>query len=124
MRYLLAAQLGTELPSLPEEIQLEVQLYFKYLVAWVRTTLREGSRNDNIQLHDSAEVEAQSFVAVVHGAMISARALGSSDIFNLIRRTTHDDRVVDPSGKNRLSYPQQDYTPQYRYAFFEATVSR
>lgn len=82
----IAALLSAELPALPEEIQAEVQLHFKYLVLWVRTTLKEGVRGGNIHLQHSAEVEAQSFVALVHGAMISARALGSAEIFTSITK--------------------------------------
>jgi TetR/AcrR family transcriptional repressor of nem operon len=82
----IAALLSAELPALPEEIQVEVRLHFKYLVSWVKATLKEGASRGNIRLEYSAEVEAQSFVALVHGAMISARALGSPDIFNSITK--------------------------------------
>lgn len=80
----IAALLSAELPALPEEIQSEVQLHFRYLVSWVRATMNEGARSGTIHLHNSAEVEAQSLVALVHGAMISARAFGSADIFNSV----------------------------------------
>lgn len=80
----IAALLSAELPALPEEIQAEVRLHFQYLVSWVRTTFEEGTGRGRIRLRDSAEVEAQAFVALVHGAMISARALGSSEIFHSI----------------------------------------
>jgi TetR/AcrR family transcriptional repressor of nem operon len=83
----IAALLSAELPALPEEIQAEVRLHFKYLVSWVKATLKEGAGHGSIHLQYSAEVEAQSFVAVVHGAMISARALGSSDVFASITKS-------------------------------------
>ncbi len=82
----IAALLSTEMPALPDEIQAEVQLHFTYLVSWVRATLKEGVRRGDIHLEQSAEVEAQSFVALVHGAMISARALGSPGIFHSITK--------------------------------------
>jgi len=82
----IAALLSAELPALPEEIQVEVRLHFKYLVSWVKATLKEGSSRGTIHLQSSAEVEAQSFVALVHGAMISARALGSPEVFTAITR--------------------------------------
>ena len=82
----IAALLSAELPALPEEIQSEVQLHFLYLVSWVRATMKEGTRSGSIQLQNSAEVEAQSLVAMVHGAMISARAFGSPDIFNSVTK--------------------------------------
>ena len=82
----IAALLSSELPALPEEIQVEVQLHFRYLVSWVKATLREGASRKNIHLEHSVEVEAQSFVALVHGAMISARALSSPDVFHSITK--------------------------------------
>ena len=86
----IAALLSSELPALPEEIQVEVQLHFRYLVSWVKATLKEGASSGNLRLQLSTEVEAQSFVALVHGAMISARALGSSDTFNSITKGALD----------------------------------
>jgi TetR/AcrR family transcriptional repressor of nem operon len=86
----IAALLSAELPALPEQIQTEVQLHFKYLVSWIKTTLKEGVRSGGIHLEQSAEVEAQSFVALVHGAMISARALGSPEIFNSVTKGALD----------------------------------
>ena len=77
----IAALLSAELPALPEEIQVEVRLHFQYLVSWVKATFEDGASRGSILLRDSAEVEAQAFVALVHGAMISARALGSSEVF-------------------------------------------
>ncbi len=82
----IAALLSAELPALPEEIQAEVQLHFKYLVSWVKATLKEGASRGSIHLQSSAEVEAQSLVALVHGAMISARALSATDVFTSITR--------------------------------------
>jgi TetR/AcrR family transcriptional repressor of nem operon len=82
----IAALLSAELPALPEEIQTEVRLHFTYLVSWAKATMKEGVRHGTMHLENSPEVEAQSFVALVHGAMISARALGSADIFNSITK--------------------------------------
>lgn len=82
----IAALLSAELPALPPEIQAEVQLHFKYLVTWIRSTLKEGVTHGTIHLENSPEVEAQSFVALVHGAMISARALSSPEVFSSITK--------------------------------------
>jgi TetR/AcrR family transcriptional repressor of nem operon len=80
----IAALLSAELPALPDEIQIEVKQHFDFLVLWVKATLKEGARCGNIRLRHSAEVEAQSFVALVHGAMLSARALSAPALFNSI----------------------------------------
>ncbi len=86
----IAALLSAEFPALPEEIQTEIQLHLKYLVRWVRATLKEGVSYGSIHLQHGAEAEAQSFVATVHGAMLSARALGSPDIFSSITKNALD----------------------------------
>jgi len=83
----IAALLSAELSALPEEIQVEVQAHVRYLVSWIKTTLKEGTRRGSIHLRHSAEVEAQTFVALVHGAMISARALGSTEVFTSITKS-------------------------------------
>jgi TetR/AcrR family transcriptional regulator, transcriptional repressor for nem operon len=86
----IAALLSAELPALPEEIQAEVQLHFKYLARWVRATLKEGVSHGSIHLQHSVEVESQSFVALVHGAMMSARAFGAVNIFTSITKAALD----------------------------------
>lgn len=80
----IAALLSTELPALPDEVQVEVRQHFKFLVSWVKATLKEGVSRGKIHLRHSAEVEAQCFIALVHGAMISSRAFSSPDLFKSI----------------------------------------
>jgi TetR/AcrR family transcriptional regulator, transcriptional repressor for nem operon len=80
--FCIAALLAAELPSLPEEVRVEVQQHFLELSGWIRTTLEEGVRKRSLKLQGTAEDEAQMFMAVVHGAMLSARALGSAEVFH------------------------------------------
>lgn len=86
----IAALLSAELPALPEEIRAEVQLHFKFLDRWIKGTLKEGVKRGSIHLQYGLDTEAQSFVAVVHGAMISARAFGSPDLFSSITKNALD----------------------------------
>lgn len=86
----IAALLSSELPILPKEVQVEVEAHFQSLSGWVRATLREGVKRDKIQLRHSAEIEAQSFIALVHGAMLSARAYGVPDVFGSITKAAVD----------------------------------
>lgn len=86
----IAALLSAELPALPESIKAAVQLHFRYLASWVKSTLKAGVKYGSIYLEHSAEVEAQSFVAIVHGAMFSARALSSPDVFASITKGALD----------------------------------
>jgi TetR/AcrR family transcriptional repressor of nem operon len=84
--FCVAALMGAELPSLPEEVQAEVRLHFKALGEWLEQTLKAGVKAGVIRLLDSAATEAQTLMAVVHGAMLSARATGDCDVFRLVTR--------------------------------------
>jgi TetR/AcrR family transcriptional repressor of nem operon len=80
--FCIAALLAAEVPSLPEEVRFEVQQHFLELGGWIRKTLEEGVRKRSLKLQGTAEDEAQTFMALVHGAMLSARALGNADVFH------------------------------------------
>ena len=80
--FCIAALLAAELPSLPEEVRFEVQQHFLALSEWIRKTLEEGVEKRTLKLQGNAEDEAQTLMALVHGAMLSARALGSADVFH------------------------------------------
>jgi TetR/AcrR family transcriptional regulator, transcriptional repressor for nem operon len=82
--FCIAALLAAELPSLPEEVRFEVQQHFLDLSGWIRKTLEEGVRKRKLKLQGNPEDEAQTFMALVHGAMLSARALGNPDVFETI----------------------------------------
>lgn len=84
MEFCVAVLMGAELPSLPEPLQKEVRLYFKALGEWFKETLEEGVRQGVVTLHGSAETEAQTLMAVVHGAMLSARASGNCEVFKSV----------------------------------------
>ncbi len=82
--FCIAALLAAELPSLPPEVGVEIQHHFRELSEWIRNTLEEGVRKSRLQLQGTSEDEAQTFMALVHGAMLSARALGNCDVFQAI----------------------------------------
>jgi TetR/AcrR family transcriptional repressor of nem operon len=84
--FCIAALLAAEVPSLPEEVRVEVQRHFVELSGWIRKTLEEGVRERSLKLQANAEDEAQTFMATVHGAMLSARALGSPEVFHAVTR--------------------------------------
>jgi TetR/AcrR family transcriptional repressor of nem operon len=84
--FCVAALMAAELPSLPEEVQAEVYLHFKALGEWLERTLKAGVKASVIKLQDSAATEAQTLMAVVHGAMLSARAADNCDVFKLVTR--------------------------------------
>jgi TetR/AcrR family transcriptional repressor of nem operon len=82
--FCIAALLGAELPSLPEEVQAEVGKHFTSLRQWIARTLKAGVKREMIRLQGSADAEAEMLMAAVHGGMISARVNKSSLLFKQI----------------------------------------
>jgi TetR/AcrR family transcriptional repressor of nem operon len=82
--FCIAALLGAELPSLPPDVQAEIKKHFKYLRRWLARTLEQGAKERTIKLSATPDVEADALMAIVHGAMISARIYGSSIVFKQI----------------------------------------
>lgn len=82
--FCIAALLAAELPSLPEEVQAEVTLHFQTLSGWMERVLNEGVKASVIHLQAPAATEAQTLMAIVHGAMLSARATGNCEVFQLV----------------------------------------
>lgn len=82
--FCVCALLATQLPILPEEVALEVRAHFRSLSAWLASVLERGAAQGNVRLKTSAKVEAEGFMATVHGAMISARAYNDAKIFGVI----------------------------------------
>jgi TetR/AcrR family transcriptional repressor of nem operon len=76
--------LAAELPTLPKEVQDEVRLHFENLEQWLTRTLKAGVRKSALQLQAPAATEAQILMAVVHGAMLSARATGTCSVFKTV----------------------------------------
>jgi TetR/AcrR family transcriptional repressor of nem operon len=81
------ALLAAEIPVLPEEVALEVRAHFRALSAWLATVFERGVQDQSLSLKSAPKVEAEIFLASIHGAMLSARAYGDGKIFG---------EVVDP----------------------------
>jgi TetR/AcrR family transcriptional repressor of nem operon len=82
--FCIAAMLGAELPSLPEEVQAEVGKHFSSLRQWIAKTLKAGVKQQTMRLQAATDVEAEMLMAAVHGAMLSARVNNSSTLFKQI----------------------------------------
>jgi TetR/AcrR family transcriptional repressor of nem operon len=80
----ICAMLAAESPMIPPEIAVEVQGYFQYLTAWIAGVLEQGEGKGQLRLQGNAFVEAQTFMSTVHGAMLTARALGDPGSFQTI----------------------------------------
>jgi TetR/AcrR family transcriptional regulator, transcriptional repressor for nem operon len=75
------ALLATEIPVLPKEVADEVRGHFQDLSAWITSVLQHGIKDKSVQLDKPAAVEAEIFIASVHGALLSARAHGDAKMF-------------------------------------------
>ena len=82
--YCVCALLASQMPSLPEEVAAEVRAHFRTLAQWLAGVLTEGAEQGCLRFAHAAEVEAEVFVATVHGAMMSARAHGQASVFEMI----------------------------------------
>lgn len=82
--FCIAALLAVELPSLPEEVQRAVKQHFEVLLDWLIRLLKAGARDGSLRLEQGAEAEAEMLMAVVHGAMSSARVAGSGQVYQVI----------------------------------------
>jgi len=88
--FCVCALLASELPILPEDVALEVRAHFKSLAAWLTSVMERGKRQGRLQLSATARVEAEGFMATIHGAMLSARAYGDPRMFGTITRPLLD----------------------------------
>lgn len=82
--FCVCALLASELPILPEEVALEVRSHFRSLASWLTSVMERGKRKGQLKLSGSARVEAEGFMATIHGAMLSARAYGDPKMFGVI----------------------------------------
>lgn len=73
--FCLVAVLAAELPALPHSVAEAVRGHFRDLADWLEQLLELGKRQGAITLTASSAVEADRFMASVHGAMLSARAM-------------------------------------------------
>lgn len=80
--FCVCALLASELPSLPPEVAAEVRGYFRDLAAWLTATLEQGAVQGKLVLRRGAAADAESFMACVHGAMLSARVYGDVEVFS------------------------------------------
>jgi TetR/AcrR family transcriptional repressor of nem operon len=82
--FCVCALLAGQIPVLPQEIVLELRAYFRSLSAWLTSILDRGVKQGTIVLSGSARAEAETFMATMHGAMLSVRAYGDPKLFGAI----------------------------------------
>ena len=82
--FCVCALLASQIPVLPADVAVEVRAHFRTLSAWLASVLARGAEQGRLVLTRPAEVEAEMFLATVHGAMLSARASGEPGMFGAI----------------------------------------
>lgn len=85
--FCLAGVLAAELPGLPAEIGVAVRGHFADLRQWLVRVLTLGVAQGSMRLEDTPDVEAETFLAAVYGAMLMARAFDDPEKFNVIVET-------------------------------------
>lgn len=82
--FCVCALLASELPALPPAVAGEVRLHFETLSAWLTSAFERGAASGVFRLSHTPRAEAESFMATVHGGMLSARAHGDPKLFGMI----------------------------------------
>lgn len=82
--FCICAMLATEMPTIPEEVAIEVKSHFRDLGGWLASVLKRGSDRGQFHLLNSPGVSASAFMALVHGAMLVARAVDDPKAFPAI----------------------------------------
>ena len=82
--FCVCAMLACEMQMLPDTVASHVRRHFENLAAWLASVLKAGAEQKLFRLNGSPEEEAQILMACVHGAMLSARALGQPSLFAAI----------------------------------------
>ena len=59
--------------------------------------MERGKRKGQLKLSDTARVEAEGFMATIHGAMLSARAYGDPKMFGVITAPLLERQYTCPS---------------------------
>ncbi|EKS9796062.1 MULTISPECIES: TetR/AcrR family transcriptional regulator [Burkholderia] len=95
--FCVAGMLGAELPALPDDVARAVRAHFDDLAAWLVRVLEAGVKEGVVQPGVSVQTEAATFVSLVYGAMLAARAYGNAAMF----------RDVTGGAVERLAVPRK-----------------
>lgn len=82
--FCVCALLASELPVLPPEVAREVRLHFETLSAWLASAFKRGASQGLFRASAVPKTEAEAFMAVVHGGMLSARVNNDPKLFGMI----------------------------------------
>lgn len=92
--FCVCALLATQISVLPDSISAELRAYFQGLSRWLESVLNRGVEQGSFKLTTDAHSEAETLMATVHGAMLSARAYGDPSTFAAITRPAIDRLLI------------------------------
>ena len=84
--FCICALLASELPFLPDPVAGEVRLHFATLSAWLASAFERGSASGVLRTYQPPHVEAEGFMAMVHGSMLSARVNDDPKLFGTVNK--------------------------------------
>lgn len=90
----ICALLASEIPVLPAEVVAEVRAHFTALSSWLASRFAQGAGEGSLRVVSSPEIDAELFMATVHGAMLSARAYGEPAMFGTVIAPLLDRMIV------------------------------
>lgn len=94
--FCVCAMLASEQRTLPPEVAAEVAGHFTFLATWLTDVLGRGKASGQLVLNHDAALEAQCFMAAIHGAMLTARALGDAAMFGTVAKAAVTGYLAKP----------------------------
>jgi TetR/AcrR family transcriptional repressor of nem operon len=82
--FCVCAMLAGEKTMLPKPVADGVEAHFRALAGWLTEVMTKGEAEGRLKLIASPRAEAEAFMAIVHGAMLSARAYSDPGIFAVV----------------------------------------
>lgn len=95
--FCVCAMLSAERRTLPAEVGAEVAAHFAVLAAWLADLFTRGAASGQFVLSRAPALEAQCFMALIHGAMLSARALQDGAVFSRVAQAAVANLVAPAS---------------------------
>ncbi len=70
--------LGAEAGSLPKNVTVQVEKFFRSSLDWLTRIIAEGQKNKLIRPEPDAEALARAFLSILEGAMVVGRGISAS----------------------------------------------
>lgn len=85
--FCVCALLASEMDLLPKAVAIEVRAHFRTLSGWLASVFERGGNQGRLISTGTAQEAAETFMATVHGAMLSARAYGDANVFRRVTQS-------------------------------------